>query len=848
VWSWGYNLYGQLGNNESGSTADKTTPQNISEYFGEGVRIIQVSAGEWHSLALDDLGRVWSWGYNLYGQLGNGDTNRSNQITPQNISVISDNFGEGVKIVQVSAGRDHSLALDSDGEVWAWGRNTYGQLGNGDEGQYKSTPQNISAISGNFGEGVRIVQVSAGETHGLALDDTGDVWAWGNDGRGQLGNGSLGNTYIPQNISAISSDFSESTVVQISAIDIHSLALDDAGRVWAWGYNEYGQLGNNSTTDAYTPQNISEHFLGGATVVQISAGKECSLAVDDSGRVWSWGRNANGRLGNNTTTNENTPQNISEIAEANSTDFANTIIDTSTTSENLYVRIAQPVIINGDLDVSGSVSASSFTGSSLQLSSSISTGNLDISGSINVVSPVNTIGNLITNSSGVGIGTNSPDEKLHVAGNLKMDDPYLYLSNATLRILPSSNINTHSWFQFERYPENTDGNDILDFKLYNGYSSISTRTSNSLVLNKDGGNVGIGTSSPSGNLHISDTGNCSLIVEADSDNANENDTVTIKLRQDGQLTGVDFGIDNNNSGYIDINSTGAGGAGNFHIKENGANKVTVHRSGLLEVHSYASRGNNSWWARYYVYDNNIDYWRKATPMGMQNISVEAPQGFWTRSGGFWATSDSRIKDNITTTNKDDTMSLFRQLNVKNYTYKDFIGKPLRNSVYGFIAQEVSEIFPDAVSVNTDFIPNVYSFVDCEQTTSGTILTSTNGNVFSDIHTTSTDGNLNIVLKLYEENEDDIICNVLDIINESEIVIDKIVTSSRVFVFGQQVNDLYTVNKDMLFSILFSATKEYTFGIKSVFTETASGKISETSWAIKPYTLFRNGFPIKSLYV
>jgi alpha-tubulin suppressor-like RCC1 family protein len=306
VWSCGDNEFGELGNGRSGEGEKETTPVNISEHFPREIRIIQVSAGKDNSLALDDRGRVWSWGRNVNGKLGNNSTTNAN--TPQNISKY---FPRGTRIVQVSAG-EHSLAVDSDGEVWAWGWNLFGQLGNNESGLglSKTTPQNISE---RFNGGATVVQVSNGIYHSLALDDTGDVWSWGHNQYGELGNGDTnrGSRNTPQNISE---RFPRGTeIIKVSAGWDYSLAVDERGRVWSWGRNVNGQLGNNDINGLTqtTPQNISKHFPGGARIVQISTGIYHSLALDDTGNVWSWGWNKYGQLGNGTITNRNTPQDIS---------------------------------------------------------------------------------------------------------------------------------------------------------------------------------------------------------------------------------------------------------------------------------------------------------------------------------------------------------------------------------------------------------------------------------------------------------------------------------------------------------------------------------------------------------
>ncbi|MBP9489374.1 hypothetical protein KBE88_01255, partial [Candidatus Saccharibacteria bacterium] len=159
-------------------TIDITSEANLFE----GKTISQISAGSGHSLALDSEGQIYAWGYNDYGQLGNGDTTSSN--TP--VKVDASGVLAGKTISQISAGGAHSLALDSEGQIYAWGYNDYGQLGNGDTTS-SNTPVKVDA-SGVLA-GKTISQISAGGAHSLALDSEGQIYAWGYNDYGQLGNG-----------------------------------------------------------------------------------------------------------------------------------------------------------------------------------------------------------------------------------------------------------------------------------------------------------------------------------------------------------------------------------------------------------------------------------------------------------------------------------------------------------------------------------------------------------------------------------------------------------------------------------------------------------------------------------
>src|SRR5439155_4452465 len=187
------------------------------------------------SLALDDQGHVWAWGANDSGQLGNGaiDTDTVERDTlPARLEGLD-------RVVAVSAGSSHSLALRDDGTVWAWGANRRGQLGIGADSR-SLRPAHVLGL-----DAVRAI--SAGGAFSLALRDDGTVWAWGRNDFGQLGSGTRVDSPVPLPVPELDG------VVAIDAGGFtddysrpggHSLALKGDGTVWAWGWNQYGQLGN----------------------------------------------------------------------------------------------------------------------------------------------------------------------------------------------------------------------------------------------------------------------------------------------------------------------------------------------------------------------------------------------------------------------------------------------------------------------------------------------------------------------------------------------------------------------------------------------------------------------------
>jgi alpha-tubulin suppressor-like RCC1 family protein len=243
-----------------------------------------IAAGNFHSLALKNDGTVWTWGSNSLGQLGNGNYADSN--VPVQVSNIAG-------VVAIAGGDAHSLALKNDGSVWSWGDNLGGQLGNGTSILKSNVPVQVSSLTG-------VIAIAAGAYHSLALKNDGTVWAWGDNGFGQLGNGTnIVKSNVPVQVSSLTG------VIAIAAGTYHSLALKNDGTVWAWGYNNYGQLGNGSNI-FYSNVPVQVSSLTG--VIAIAAmGSSHSLALKNDGTVWAWGANGYGQLGIGNYTDKNVP-------------------------------------------------------------------------------------------------------------------------------------------------------------------------------------------------------------------------------------------------------------------------------------------------------------------------------------------------------------------------------------------------------------------------------------------------------------------------------------------------------------------------------------------------------------
>jgi len=293
VWAWGYNNYGQLGD---GSTLDKHTPVQVKGVSGNGwlSDVTAVTGGVRYAVALKSDGSVWAWGYNYSGQLGDGTTTHS--TTPVQVKG-ADGIGWLSDITAIAAGGSHTVALKTDGSVWAWGGNNNCQLGDGTTDD-STTPVQVKGADG-IGWLSDITAIAAGEGYTVALKTDGSVWAWGYNYYGQLGDGTTDNKNTPVPVSGLSSG-----VTAIAAGGRHTIALKSDGSVWAWGSNSSGQLGDDSTIDKHTPVPVSNLSSG---VTAIAAGQWHTVALKSNNSVWGWGANGSGQLGDGTRTSSNIP-------------------------------------------------------------------------------------------------------------------------------------------------------------------------------------------------------------------------------------------------------------------------------------------------------------------------------------------------------------------------------------------------------------------------------------------------------------------------------------------------------------------------------------------------------------
>jgi alpha-tubulin suppressor-like RCC1 family protein len=273
--AWGKNHDGQLGD---GILNSSFVPVPVK--LPQGVRVVAVSAGAVFSLALTSDGRVLAWGKNNRGELGDGSTVSS----PLPVWV---KLPRGVKVTAIAAGAVNGLAVTSAGGVLAWGWDSFGQLGDGTR-ITSDTPVQVL-----LPRGVRVVAVSAGEQHCLALTSDGRVLAWGRNDSGELGTGDTRVRLVPAWVRLPGG----TRVTAIASGMFHSLAVTSSGRVLAWGYNVFGQLGVALVGAQKSDLPVWAGLPRATRIVAVAAGGEHSLALTARGVLFAWGINYEGQLG-----------------------------------------------------------------------------------------------------------------------------------------------------------------------------------------------------------------------------------------------------------------------------------------------------------------------------------------------------------------------------------------------------------------------------------------------------------------------------------------------------------------------------------------------------------------------
>lgn len=277
VLAWGTNDKGQLGQGSTGSAVGHPLLVLIP------ASIKSIRSGCSFSMALDTDGHVWTWGLNTRGELGTGST-ADFVATPQKVKLP-----RGTVVKAIGAGEAFGVALNASGKLFSWGIDLNGQLGDGGHRTASAVPVRVHLPSAS----TKVTAVSAGGEHTVALTSAGKVLAWGWNHDGQLGDGTRTERDVPKVIKMPSS---VQKVTQVFGGGLFSLALTSKGRLLSWGNNGFGELGDGTKTARLRPVRVHQ---GSATVTTVAAGALHVLARTSGGGILAWGINSAGELGNN---------------------------------------------------------------------------------------------------------------------------------------------------------------------------------------------------------------------------------------------------------------------------------------------------------------------------------------------------------------------------------------------------------------------------------------------------------------------------------------------------------------------------------------------------------------------
>lgn len=324
VYCWGLNNHGQLGD---GTTTDHSSPVKVAGSWPAGT-VTDVGGTSFVSCAIA-AGKIYCWGGNIYGAIGINSTSILDYKTPQSVSTgptVANGLSATYTATSLSSGsRSSTMCAVADSKAYCWGPNDIGQIGDNTTTQ-RNAPTAVYAAGALNGKLVKTISqdgYSNGTTSeapappyahvcAVATDNTGlngRVYCWGENNRGQLGNNSTTDSRVPVAVSTPTGNplYGKTIVDVVSGIN-HSCALTNEGKVACWGYNVYGQLGDGTNVDKLVPAAVKEESgkLLGATVTAIGGGANRGCAIANQ-KTYCWGYNLNGQLGDGTTTNKNVP-------------------------------------------------------------------------------------------------------------------------------------------------------------------------------------------------------------------------------------------------------------------------------------------------------------------------------------------------------------------------------------------------------------------------------------------------------------------------------------------------------------------------------------------------------------
>jgi uncharacterized repeat protein (TIGR02543 family) len=299
IYSWGSDLFGQLGSGDSRYFPEKIIFPDL--LLGEMITEISANANGSHTLALSNFGKVYAWGRNQFGRLGDGtDINRG---TPVLTNFTSSGLMESEKIVTIKAATSHSIALTNQGRIFVWGDNSYGQIGDG----RSSAVYYPKLLNLELQENEKATQIEVGDNHNVVLTSNSRIFTWGFNNSSQLGDGTTIDKKVPTLIS--NAFLSENEIItKIYSGSYYNYLTTSNGKVYGWGDNFYGVLGNGTQDYLLQPTLITfNNLLNSETFVSFDLGIYHSLGITNLGNIYSWGRNTLGRLGNGTNVDSYSP-------------------------------------------------------------------------------------------------------------------------------------------------------------------------------------------------------------------------------------------------------------------------------------------------------------------------------------------------------------------------------------------------------------------------------------------------------------------------------------------------------------------------------------------------------------
>ncbi len=304
LWGCGNNMNGRIGD---GTTIDRNVFVVVDSGSGIGGKWVYVHAGFNHNLGIKEDGSLWAWGEGGSGALGNGGT--SNSLFPINIDQGSAALGgPWIKAVAYS----HSAGIRADGSLWTWGNaNNYGQLGNGTTNGGQLVPTKVDDGTGKHG---KWVDIAIGSYYNIALREDGSLWSWGANDFGKLGLGTAGSGTHQIAPTLVDDGTSQGGKwIFIDASPNTSIGIKEDGSLWAWGQNGYGQVGDGTTTDRHVPTLIDDGKGPGGKWVYASTSGGHTIGVKEDGSVWVWGGNFLSQLDGSTTTDRTAPFHLATI-------------------------------------------------------------------------------------------------------------------------------------------------------------------------------------------------------------------------------------------------------------------------------------------------------------------------------------------------------------------------------------------------------------------------------------------------------------------------------------------------------------------------------------------------------